>query len=214
MTHFYRVSLAAFGVWMLCLAPVQAQTTRDLTGHEPTTEELIEGLKLAVPPPTTGQMRGIGPANQTTPQKPQCDYYRKRAQTRGVQLGAETTAETATVAIKVTFATGSAQLTPEAIQTLDKLGQALKSQELASCCFQIEGHTDSVGSDAYNQDLSQRRAQSVAHYLSERYGLKERTVTVGYGEQKPIADNATDEGRQKNRRVQVVNLGYGQMAEK
>ena len=214
MTHFYRTSLAAFGIWILCLVPALAQTTRDLTDHEPTTEELVEGLKLTVPPPTTGQMRGIGPASLSQPQKPQCDYYRKRAQTRGVQLGAETTPETTSVAIKVTFATDSAQLTPEAIQTLDKLGQALKSQELVSCCFQIEGHTDSVGSDAYNQALSQRRAQSVTHYLSERYGLKERTITVGYGEQKPIADNATEEGRQKNRRVQVVNLGYGQTAEK
>jgi outer membrane protein OmpA-like peptidoglycan-associated protein len=209
-----KTSIAAFGIWMLCLAPAQAQTARDLTGHEPTTEELIEGLKLTVPPPTNGQMRGIGPANLSQPQKPQCDYYRKRAQTRGVQLGAETAPETTSVAIKVTFATNSAQLTPEATQTLDKLGQALQSQELASCCFQIEGHTDSVGSDAYNERLSQRRAQSVTHYLSERHGLKERTITVGYGEQKPIADNDTDDGRQKNRRVQVVNLGYGQIAEK
>ena len=214
MTHCYRTSLAAFGIWVLCLTSAQAQTTRDLTDHEPTTEELVEGLKLAVPPPTTGQMRGIAPSNLSHPQKPQCDYYRKRAQTRGVQLGAETPAKTASVAIKVTFATGSAQLTPEAIQTLDKLGKALQSQELATCCFQIEGHTDSVGSEAYNQDLSQRRAQSVAHYLSERYGLKERTIVIGYGEQKPIADNATEEGRQKNRRVQVVNLGYEQTAEK
>ena len=214
MTYFHRTSLAAFGIWILCLAPAQAQTTRDLTDREPTTEELVEGLKLAAPPPTTGQIRGIGPVNQTTPQKPQCDYYRKRAQTRGVQLGSETAAETASVTIKVTFATGSAQLTPEAIQTLDKLAQALQSQELAACCFQIEGHTDSIGGDAYNQALSQRRAQSVAHYLGERHGLKERTIVVGYGKQKPIADNATEDGRQKNRRVQVVNLGYGQTAEK
>jgi outer membrane protein OmpA-like peptidoglycan-associated protein len=214
MTPLCKTSIAALGIWILCLAPAQAQTARDLTDHEPTTEELVEGLKLAAPPPASGQMRGIGPVSLSQPQKPQCDYYRKRTQTRGVQLGAETTPETPSVAIKVTFATDSAQLTPEATQTLNKLGQALQSQELASCCFQIEGHTDSVGTDAYNEGLSQRRAQSVAHYLAERHKLKDRTITVWYGEQKPIADNDTDEGRQKNRRVQVVNLGYGQVAEK
>lgn len=210
MTCRYSTALAFLGVWLLCLTSAHAQPPRDLTDHEPTTEELIQGLKLSAPPPSTGQMRGIGPATPTEPQKSQCEYYHKRGQTRGVQLGAEATS----VALKVTFATGSAQLTPEATQTLDKLGRALQSQELASCCFQIEGHTDSVGGDMYNQALSQRRAQSVAHYLAERHKLKDRTITVGYGEQKPIADNDTDDGRQKNRRVQIVNLGYGQTAEK
>ena len=210
MTPACKTNIAVFGLWVLCLAPAQAQTTRDLTDHEPTTEELIQGLKLSVPPPATGQMRGIGPTTPTEAPKPQCEYYRKRAQTRGVQLGAEATS----VALKVTFATNSAQLTPEATQTLDKLGKALQSSELASCCFQIEGHTDSVGSDTYNERLSQRRAQSVTRYLTEHYKLKDRTIAVGYGEQKPIADNTTDDGRQKNRRVQVVNLGYEQTAEK
>ena len=210
MTLFRRTSVAAFGLWALCSAPAQAQTARDLTDHEPTTEELIQGLKLSTPAPATEQTRGIGPSSPTEVPKPQCDYYRKRAQTRGVQLGAEATS----VALKVTFASNSSQLTSEATQTLDKLGQALQSSELASCCFQIEGHTDSVGGDAYNERLSQQRAKSVARYLTEHHKLKDRTIAVGYGEQKPIADNTTDDGRQKNRRVQVVNLGYEQSAEK
>jgi outer membrane protein OmpA-like peptidoglycan-associated protein len=210
MTLFHKTSVVAVGLWALCFIPVQAQTTRDLTDHEPTTEELIQGLKLSTPPPATGPMRGIGPTTPTETPQPQCDYYRKRAQTRGVQLGSEATS----VALKVTFAFNSAQLTPEAIRTLDTLGQALQSSELASCCFQIEGHTDSVGSDAYNERLSQQRAQSVSRYLTERHKLKDRTIAIGYGEQKPIADNTTDDGRQKNRRVQVVNLGYEQTADK
>lgn len=210
MTPSCKTTLAAFGLWVLCFTSAQAQTARDLTDHEPTTEELIQGLKLSTPPPATGQVRGIGPTTTTEAPKPQCEYYRKRAQTRGVQLGSAATS----VALKVTFATNSAQLTPEAVQTLDKLGQALQSSELASCCFQIEGHTDSVGGDAYNERLSQRRAQSVARYLTERHKLQDRTIAVGYGEQKPLADNTTNDGRQKNRRVQVVNLGYEQTAEK
>jgi outer membrane protein OmpA-like peptidoglycan-associated protein len=210
MPLFCKTTIAAFGLWVLCFTSAQALTARDLTDHEPTTEELIQGLKLSTPPPATGQMRGIGPTTATEAPKPQCEFYRKRAQARGVQLGAEATS----VALKVIFATNSAQLTSEAMRTLDKLGQAFQSSELALCCFQIEGHTDSVGSDSYNERLSQRRAQSVAHYLTERHKLKGRTIAVGYGEQKPLADNTMDDGRQKNRRVQVVNLGYEQTAEK
>lgn len=205
-----KTSLVACGLWVLCCTSAQGQTARDLTDHEPTTEELIQGLKLSTPPPMTGQTRGIGPTSPTQAPTPQCEAYHKRAQTRGVQLGAAAPS----VALKVTFATNSSQLTPEAMQTLDKVGQALQSSELASSCFQIEGHTDSVGGDSYNERLSQRRAQSVARYLTERHKLKDRTIAVGYGEQQPIADNGTNNGRQKNRRVQIVNLGYEQSAEK
>ena len=75
--------------------------------------------------------------------------------------------------------------------------------------MQIEGHTDSRGSDAYNQKLSQRRAQSVIRYLAASFGIEEdRLLAVGKGEGEPLADNGTDSGRQKNRRVQIVNIGY------
>ena len=68
----------------------------------------------------------------------------------------------------------------------------------------IEGHTDSVGSDEFNQKLSENRASSVNTYLTE-CGLPADTMTtVGFGESKPIASNDTNEGRQKNRRVEIV----------
>jgi outer membrane protein OmpA-like peptidoglycan-associated protein len=112
-------------------------------------------------------------------------------------------------AIRVTFAFNSNALTPESVPALKALGEALKSNELASSCIQIEGHTDSKGSDAYNRQLSRRRAQSVIQYLVQELGVpQDRLIPVGKGESEPIADNSIDAGRQKNRRVQIVNLGY------
>lgn len=72
----------------------------------------------------------------------------------------------------------------------------------------LEGHTDSVGSDAYNQSLSQRRVAAVKARLAQDYGIAaNRISTVGYGESRPVADNATAEGRQRNRRV-IGELSY------
>ena len=69
----------------------------------------------------------------------------------------------------------------------------------------IEGHTDSMGSAEYNQKLSQRRAQKVADVLVNEYGVDPNRISVaGFGEEQPIADNSTAEGRQTNRRVSAV----------
>ena len=71
--------------------------------------------------------------------------------------------------------------------------------------FSVEGHTDSFGSDASNNDLSQRRADAVRAYLLSQTGLPEnRIAAIGYGESRPIATNDTAEGRAKNRRIDLV----------
>jgi len=68
----------------------------------------------------------------------------------------------------------------------------------------LEGHTDSVGTDAYNQRLSERRANAVRKVLVDEYGVGgDRVNAVGYGESRPVADNATEEGRAINRRVEA-----------
>jgi outer membrane protein OmpA-like peptidoglycan-associated protein len=68
----------------------------------------------------------------------------------------------------------------------------------------VEGHTDSVGSDVYNQKLSERRANAVRDVLVNQYGVgADRVNAVGYGEARPVADNATDSGRAVNRRVEA-----------
>ena len=73
----------------------------------------------------------------------------------------------------------------------------------------VEGHTDSVGADAYNMALSDRRAKAVFDYLSSRGVDPARLSSVGKGETAPIADNATDEGRQENRRVMLIRTDSG-----
>lgn len=68
----------------------------------------------------------------------------------------------------------------------------------------VEGHTDSVGTDAYNQKLSERRANAVRDVLVNEYGVQgSRVDSVGYGESRPVADNATESGRAINRRVEA-----------
>ena len=99
------------------------------------------------------------------------------------------------------FQTGTNKLTKESLTTLD--GIAFIMLEHPEARFTIEGHTDSVGSDASNQKLSENRAAAVKNYLLSK-GVKSDSISsVGYGESKPIADNKTAVGRSKNRRVDV-----------
>lgn len=101
----------------------------------------------------------------------------------------------------VTFATNSTTITPAMRDVLD--GVAANLVERPQSLIDVMGHTDSTGSDAYNLDLSKRRAESVANYLVSRGVARARIETVGYGEQHPIADNTTEEGRAQNRRVEI-----------
>lgn len=102
---------------------------------------------------------------------------------------------------EVTFAFGSAGLSPEFRGTLDKIGATLTEYE--KTYVDVLGHTDSVGSDAFNQTLSEQRAQTVADYLAGRGVQRARLATRGYGESQPRASNTTEEGRAQNRRVEI-----------
>jgi outer membrane protein OmpA-like peptidoglycan-associated protein len=109
--------------------------------------------------------------------------------------------------LSVQFETGSAQLTPEAVQTLDQLGRQLTSNQLANDRFRIEGHTDTVGDRNANFTLSQQRAEAVTAYLESKFNIQSnRLEAIGVGENdlKIPTPNQTPELR--NRRVHVVNL--------
>ncbi|HEY5666317.1 MAG TPA: OmpA family protein [Gammaproteobacteria bacterium] len=102
----------------------------------------------------------------------------------------------------ITFATDSADLNAGFFEVLDSV--SLVVNEFEQTVIEVAGHTDSTGSDEYNQQLSERRAGSVATYLRTRNVLGDRIIEVGMGETRPIADNSTDSGRQANRRVELT----------
>jgi outer membrane protein OmpA-like peptidoglycan-associated protein len=101
----------------------------------------------------------------------------------------------------VLFAFDSAELSEAAKGTLTEITKRLTGANLVS--VKVSGHTDSKGSDAYNQKLSERRAQSVSDFLTSQ-GIPAQKLSVeGYGESQPVADNETDGGRAQNRRVEL-----------
>jgi len=102
----------------------------------------------------------------------------------------------------ITFATNSSDLSPAFFDVLNSVGKVLTKFD--QTVVEVAGHTDSTGSDAYNQALSERRATSVASYLQSQSINPQRMITVGLGESMPVADNATPEGRQANRRVEIT----------
>ncbi len=101
----------------------------------------------------------------------------------------------------ITFATDSANIAPQFRPTLDEVAAVLA--EYPSTYVDVYGHTDSTGSDAYNQGLSERRASAVANYLTSRGVASARLGTRGFGETQPIASNDTEAGRAENRRVEI-----------
>ncbi|URM27916.1 OmpA family protein [Pseudomonas frederiksbergensis] len=101
----------------------------------------------------------------------------------------------------VLFAYNQSELMPEARSELDSLMVKLQNTDVVS--VKVVGHTDSQGSDAYNQKLSERRASSVAAYLLSQGLAPNKLTSEGRGESQPVADNDTEEGRAQNRRVEL-----------
>ena len=104
----------------------------------------------------------------------------------------------------ITFVTAGHDLNADFYRVLDSV--ALVLQEFKQTLIVVAGHTDSRGSDSYNQALSERRANSVANYLLGQGVLAARIDAVGFGEKAPIADNGTEAGRAQNRRVELSLL--------
>ncbi|WP_374411721.1 OmpA family protein [Novosphingobium colocasiae] len=101
----------------------------------------------------------------------------------------------------VTFAVNSTEISPGFQASLDKVAQSMV--QYPNSLIDVYGHTDSTGSDAYNMDLSKRRADAVARYLISRGVSSARIQTKGMGETTPVATNDTPEGRALNRRVEI-----------
>jgi len=106
----------------------------------------------------------------------------------------------------ILFDFDKSNIRPTMTQHLDKLGRLLVANP--QLYVVLSGFCDSIGSERYNVGLSQRRAESVRHYLQKRFGIKrDRMLLYWYGYANPVATNDTEEGRQQNRRVTIVLRG-------
>ncbi|WP_338831028.1 OmpA family protein [Bradyrhizobium sp. 27S5] len=134
----------------------------------------------------------------------------RNRQTRSLSLGerqeiADIAATKPKIDLEIHFDYNSAEIAKGSTQAVQELGKALSDASMKGSTFVVAGHTDAIGGEAYNQDLSERRADTIKKYLVERYGLNgSDLVTVGYGKTRPKDPNAPMDPT--NRRVQVVNM--------
>jgi outer membrane protein OmpA-like peptidoglycan-associated protein len=130
----------------------------------------------------------------------------KRAQEAGKLAEGKFLYETVLSDDKVKFGFDTADLSPEGQAALDEFAARIK-QENKNVYVEIQGHTDNVGSEKYNEELGLLRAESVRRYLNQKQNFPlHRINVISYGETAPVADNKTREGRSQNRRVVLVVL--------
>jgi outer membrane protein OmpA-like peptidoglycan-associated protein len=140
----------------------------------------------------------------------------KNRTTRSLSVGereqiAEIAKEKPSIDLEITFDYNSAKLSEKSMPAVAALGKALTNTDLKGTTFVLAGHTDAKGGDTYNQDLSERRADTLKKYLIEKYGIATADlVTVGYGKTK--LKNASSPDADENRRVQIVNMASSQVA--
>ncbi|MFO1107805.1 MAG: OmpA family protein [Bradyrhizobium sp.] len=138
--------------------------------------------------------------------------------TRSLSLGereevAQLAATKPKIDLEIHFDYNSADISKGSVQAVQELGKALSDPTLKGSTFVVAGHTDAIGGEEYNQGLSERRADTIKRYLTDKFGINgSDLVTVGYGKTKPKdANNPMDPA---NRRVQVVNMEASKTAAK
>ena len=203
MTRFLSIMTAGAALSMTAGLAVAGETV--------SAEKILDALK-----PKESVSRGLS----TGPQQPAdvavqtkensfVNTLRNR-KTRSLSLGerqeiAELAATKPKIDLEIQFEYNSADISKNSVTAVQELGKALSDTTLKGSTFVVAGHTDAVGGEAYNQDLSERRADTIKKYLTEKYGVDgSNLVTVGYGKTRPKDANAPMDPA--NRRVQVVNM--------
>jgi outer membrane protein OmpA-like peptidoglycan-associated protein len=199
-------------------ATLSIATGKALAGDDVTEDQIVRALAAPKKPLTRGLSVG-----------PQADPAATAAESRFVQtirnrptrsLSMNEREEIATIAkdkpnidLEINFDYNSADISTKSLPSVQALGKALTNPDLRGSTFVVAGYTDAAGGEAFNQDLSERRADSIKRYLTDKFGIAGTDlVTVGYGKTKlkdpsnPLAD--------VNRRVQVVNMANKTTASK
>lgn len=176
--------------------------------NNPSSQQIIDALKPKQP---LTRSLSVSPAEQA--KKAETDKFVDTLRNRPTRsLSVDERQQIATVAqvrpridLEIKFDYNSANIAKAALADMDNLGKALTDPALKGSTFVLAGHTDAVGGEEYNQDLSSRRADSVKRYLAEKYNLApDHLVTAGYG--KTRLKNKDNPKAPENRRVEVVNM--------
>jgi outer membrane protein OmpA-like peptidoglycan-associated protein len=173
-----------------------------------TEDQIVRALAPAKKPLTRGLSVGTEPA--TSPEETKFVQTIRGRNTRS--LSNTEREEIATIAqdkpnidLEITFDYNSADISAKSLPSVQALGRALTNADLKGSTFIVAGHTDAAGGEAYNQDLSERRADSIKRYLTDKFGIAAADlVTVGYGKSK--LKDPSQPMAEVNRRVQVVNM--------
>ena len=172
------------------------------------TDQILSALQ---PKPLTRGL-SMGPQQDPTVKAAEVGFVQtiRNRKTRSLSSGereeiAEIAETKPKIDLDIQFDYNSAEISASSLPSVQSLGRALSSNNLRGSTFIVAGHTDAIGTAAYNQDLSERRADSIKRYLVDKFGINGTDlVTVGYGKDKPKDPSAPMDPA--NRRVQVVNM--------
>jgi outer membrane protein OmpA-like peptidoglycan-associated protein len=202
MTRLNGLSIVTIGAVLSMTAGLA------LAGDTVSADKILNALK----PKSATRGLSVGPQVDTAAQAKESSFVDKlrNRKTRSLSLGerqeiAEIASTKPKIDLEIRFDYNSADISKASMPAVQELGKALSDASLKGSTFVVAGHTDAVGGETYNQDLSERRADTIKKYLTEKYGLNgSDLVTVGYGKTKPKDPNAPMDP--VNRRVQVVNM--------
>jgi outer membrane protein OmpA-like peptidoglycan-associated protein len=172
------------------------------------TDQILKALQ----PKSVTRGLSAGPQADTAAKAKETSFLQtlRNRKTRSLSLGEreeilEIASTKPKIDLEIQFDYNSAEITTTSMPSVQALGKALSNADLKGSTFVVAGHTDAIGTEAYNQNLSERRADTIKRYLTEKYGINGTDlVTVGYGKTKPKDPNAPMDPI--NRRVQVVNM--------
>jgi outer membrane protein OmpA-like peptidoglycan-associated protein len=182
--------------------------------EEVTADKILNALK---PRGLTRSLSGPAPtARKMSAEDQQFINSLRTKRTRSLSAGerqkvATLADEKPSIDLTINFDYNSATISNKTLGTVNELGKALADPSIKGSVFLVAGHTDAKGGDDYNQKLSERRAEAIKQFLTQKYNVPaENLVTVGYGETQ--LKNAADPNADENRRVQVVNMESTQQA--
>jgi outer membrane protein OmpA-like peptidoglycan-associated protein len=203
MTRFHGLSVLTIGAALSMTAGLALAGDNTVSA-----DQILSALKPR--PLTRGLSAGVQADPAATAKEASFVETLRNRKTRSLSLGereeiAEIASTKPNIDLEIHFDYNSADISKGSTQAVQELGKALSNTSLKGSTFVVAGHTDAVGGEAYNQDLSERRADTIKKYLIDKYGIAgANLVTVGYGKDKPKDPNAPMDPA--NRRVQVVNM--------